>query len=158
MKCAFSHTPHFQVYLFAESNWSQRGQLLHILEHPERGHLLPVPNTTRSHMAHILINDKLLQSWEVYSQINYEYHGLFHQSFTILTLEIEVASGQCFPHPSIILRMPFKVSPLLSQYVWHLYQFVDTKTHTPVCINTFSQLTYNFINAALLICLKSTLH
>ena len=84
----------------------------------------PLPSSTKQHQepcgqpSHQ--HQVTSQNWEVYSQVNYEYHGLFHQSFIILTLEIKVASGHCFPHPNFILHMAFKASPLLTQCVWHL--------------------------------------
>lgn len=122
-----------------------------------KGHLLPVPNSTRHPTARHLIIP--IHRTGKYTQVNYEYHGLAQQSFNTLTLETEAASGHCFLHPNIILHTAFIVSPLLSQYVWHPSQFVDTQNHTSTCINdSLSQLTYNYINATLLIHLKSTLH
>lgn len=109
----------------------------------------PFPSSIKEHPVERLLI-KLLHS-EIHSQVNCEYHGLFHP------LETEIASAHCFPHPSIILHMAFKVYPLLCQYVCHFHQFVSTQSHSPPCMTlSLSQLTCNCFNETLLRCLKAT--
>lgn len=101
--------------LFAESNQSQRGQLLHILSTSWRGHSPPVPNKTRNHMASLLISIKLLHRTSksglksmMSSMVCFISPSLF------CLLETGAAWGHWLPPPCTIRHKALKVSPLLS--------------------------------------------
>lgn len=133
------------IYLQKVSGLRDVSSCIYILKGP----FLPVSKSSK--WQDFSSTSNYFTEWEVYCQVNYEYHGFFHP------LETGVASAHCFPHPNVILCMAFEVYPLLCQYVWRLYQFVNTQSQSPPCMTlSLSQLTYNCTNETLLICLKIT--